>query len=570
MGAIVVQCVVVIYKCRLEESRTLRSLLSSGKERKDLTQRIALLIYDNSPVPQLHRMDESIFGSIEYHHPGENRGLSGAYSEALSMARDSGIEWLLLLDQDTVLNVDFLSALMEAIASSLPAEVCAIVPKVVQEEKILSPQFLTRFRRHHLLPGFAGVHSKPIAALNSGACMRVKAVMAVGGFPRDYWLDYLDHIMFYRLQAGGGRVWILDVKLQHRLSFQNIEKEMSVTRYRGLLAAEWGYIRESGADGGTWAHRLRLIKRALGQALRLNNKAYAMLSFNAAIAPRMLPGYSLDVDRKMLGGLLSTNPQEAFMIRQWRSFYKLLKNQGIKSFSRTVVGSASLKLRIYVRGRNRAVSLDGCRFELRDLPNTRMKLQLLTGKYELPERIAIRQYIRANWSVVELGACIGVVSCVTNKMLTNPRHHVVLEANPLVIPHLTSNRDANNCSFKIVNSALAYNGDRVTFSPWLDYWGNSLQHDGGQPPVTVRATRLSQLLEDEHYKDFALICDIEGQEYELVMQEGDALRSAQLIIMETHPHVIGVDKTHALLSKLADLGFRTIDRNALVVVLAKA
>lgn len=290
MGAIVIQSVVVLYKCPLEESRTLRSLASSCSQRKDLAQRIALLIYDNSPEPQLHRLDESIYGAIEYRHTGENGGLSAAYGEALSMARGSGIEWLLLLDQDTVLEADFLPALMAAITSPLPGEICAIVPKVAQEGKTLSPQFLTRLRRHDLPPGFAGMHRKPIAALNSGACMRVKAVTAVGGFPRDYWLDYLDHIMFYRLQAAGGRIWVLDVELQHRLSFRNMETEMPVKRYRSLLAAEWSYIRESGADGGAWAHRIRLIRRALGQALKYNNKEYARLSFAAAIGAPIISG----------------------------------------------------------------------------------------------------------------------------------------------------------------------------------------------------------------------------------------------------------------------------------------
>jgi GT2 family glycosyltransferase len=290
MGSIVVQCVVVLYRCSLEESRTLRSLALTCSQQKDLAQRIALLIYDNSPEPQLNPLGESICGVMEYRHPGENGGLSAAYSQALSMARDSGIEWLLLLDQDTSLDADFLPAMMAAITSPMPAEICAIVPKVAQEGRVLSPQFLTRFRRHDLPTGFAGVHRKPIAALNSGACLRVKAVTAVGGFPREYWLDYLDHIMFYRLQAAGGRVCVVNVELQHRLSFQNMEKEMSINRYRSLLAAEWSYIRESRADGGPWAHRLRLLRRALGQALKHNNKDYAKLSFAAAIGAPVILG----------------------------------------------------------------------------------------------------------------------------------------------------------------------------------------------------------------------------------------------------------------------------------------
>ena len=206
---------------------------------------------------------------------------------------------------------------------------------------------------------------------------------------------------------------------------------------------------------------------------------------------------------------------------------------------------------------------------MRGLADNSMKLELLTGRYERPERDAARRHIRAEWPVVELGGCIGVVACITNKLLKHAEAHVVLEANPLAIPYLKSNRDSNHCSFKILNRALAYGSETVTFQPTLNFWGNSLGHNGGQPPVTVPAIQLGQILHDEGFEKYALICDIEGYEFELVMQEPDALSKAALIILEVHPHMIGEDKVKTLLSKLADMGFKTIDQSALVVVLSR-
>jgi FkbM family methyltransferase len=254
-----------------------------------------------------------------------------------------------------------------------------------------------------------------------------------------------------------------------------------------------------------------------------------------------------------------------------RAAYRLLTNKGIGEFTRLVYSRLRLKIEIYARGRNRIVSLDGCRFELRDIPDTRMKLELLTGGYEEPERSAARRFIRSEWPVVELGGCIGVVACMTNKLLQRAEAHVVVEANPLAIPHLKSNRDANGCAFKIVNRALAYGSESVTFSPSLDFWGNSLLYDGSrEPPVTVPATQLCRILREEQFEKYALICDIEGLEYELVMREADALRKAELVIMEVHPHMIGEEKVQTVLSRLGDLGFRTIERSALVFVFSKA
>lgn len=69
------------------------------------------------------------------------------------------------------------------------------------------------------------------------------------------------------------------------------------------------------------------------------------------------------------------------------------------------------------------------------------------------------------------------------------------------------------------------------------------------------------------FPKYALICDIEGQEYELVTHELDALEKAELIIMEVHPHLIGEEKVKVLLSRLAGLGFKRVDSSGSVVVL---
>jgi FkbM family methyltransferase len=199
-----------------------------------------------------------------------------------------------------------------------------------------------------------------------------------------------------------------------------------------------------------------------------------------------------------------------------------------------------------------------------------MKLELLSGRYEKPEREAVLRYLQPHWSVIELGGCIGVVSCITNKLLENPANHLVLEVNPLVLPFLKSNRDANGCDFQIMDKALAYDSETVTFEPWSDFWGNSLYHAGGQPPVTVKTTTLASLLQERHFDNFALICDIEGQEYELISREPETIRKAELIVLEVHPHIIGNEKVEFLLSTLKDLGFGILSHSKNVISFRKS
>jgi GT2 family glycosyltransferase len=222
-------------------------------------------------------------GPSKYHHAPENGGLASAYNQALSKAIEADIKWLLLLDQDTVLTPALFAALFETIESSLLPEVCAIVPKLAQQGKMLSPQIVGRFHNLNLPTSFSGTYRRRITAFNSAACLRTQALVAIGRFPREYWLDFLDHIMFHRLQAAGGRVLVLNVVVQHRLSLRNLEAEMGLERYANVLSAEWRFVRETGSGGGPFVHRLRLLKRALSHTIKLHNKTYAIKTLRAAL-----------------------------------------------------------------------------------------------------------------------------------------------------------------------------------------------------------------------------------------------------------------------------------------------
>ncbi len=283
MSEILIQCVVVLYQCNLENSATLGSLAEFGLQQRDFARRVALLIYDNSPEPQPSISDRWNLGAFEYCHASKNEGLAAAYNHALLMAHEADVKWLLLLDQDTVLQPTLFEALFAVIESPLSPKVCAIVPRLIQDGRMLSPQRVGRFRNHDYPEAGESACHTPITAFNSAACVRVQSLEAIGGFPGEYWLDYLDHVVFHRLQAAGGRVLVLDVVMKHRLSLRNLETEMSLDRYANLLASEWRFVRETGSGGGPLIHRLRLLKRALSHSVRLKNKAYASKTLRAVL-----------------------------------------------------------------------------------------------------------------------------------------------------------------------------------------------------------------------------------------------------------------------------------------------
>ncbi len=247
-----------------------------------------------------------------------------------------------------------------------------------------------------------------------------------------------------------------------------------------------------------------------------------------------------------------------------------IRDNGLRGFCLAMQQRALFERQLFPFRKVESVSLDGCTFDVRRLPNFSIKLALLTKTYEDFERRAVLQYVPRELPVIELGGCIGVVACITNKLLCDPSAHVVVEVNPHVLPHLNENRTRNHCEFEVLNAAIAYDRESVAFVPSMDFWGNSLEQKNGGEPVTVKTVTLKDIISQRNFTSFTFICDIEGYEYDLVRHEAEALESADTIILETHARLIGEPKTTELLDTLHKLGFTTVLQDSAVYVLRRS
>ena len=62
--------------------------------------------------------------------------------------------------------------------------------------------------------------------------------------------------------------------------------------------------------------------------------------------------------------------------------------------------------------------VDRCRFEIPvHLTDRKYRSAFVFGEYEAGERRLIRQFLRADDRVIELGGCIGVLSCLVNSQV---------------------------------------------------------------------------------------------------------------------------------------------------------
>lgn len=202
--------------------------------------------------------------------------------------------------------------------------------------------------------------------------------------------------------------------------------------------------------------------------------------------------------------------------------------------------------------------IDGCWFSTQHPQMTDgLRSRMLLGRYERPERALLRALLDPGAPVVELGGGLGVIACITNRRLTHPSNHIVVEPNVTLMPVLEKHRRWNKCSFEIVHAAISYSGaDAVHLDVHRDFISARVGVDKGQEP-SVPVVTLASLLTRNPVHNATLICDIEGIEVPLVEHECDVLRSAfTMLFIEIHPWTR--QDYPAMFARLASSGFRMI------------
>lgn len=256
-----IQAVVVLYKVAPEDSAALAGLLGALAQDRATANAVRLLVYDNSPQAQNWQPPANVHAL--YIHDIANGGLLAAYQRALIEAQQNGAPWLLLLDDDTQVTDDFMQMQLQ-MTSELAArpDIAAVVPRLRSGGIVRSPHGPVGWRQSPLPLHRDGPAPVGATAFNSGAMLRRSAIEAVGGFPGNYPLDYLDHAMFARLARAGYRLWVLPVTLDHPMTWDDPSGEMGYDRFARVLATEQRFHREYGGIEGAIAFRLRCALRA--------------------------------------------------------------------------------------------------------------------------------------------------------------------------------------------------------------------------------------------------------------------------------------------------------------------
>lgn len=184
-----------------------------------------------------------------------------------------------------------------------------------------------------------------------------------------------------------------------------------------------------------------------------------------------------------------------------------------------------------------------------------MKAAIYWGLYESAEQRFIRRYLRTDLDVIELGASIGLLSCVMAQNGDPSRRVICVEANPQLQETLRRNLWLNvpERDVTVVAKAISYSGTRARFVSGGDNTvgqvdPSAVRGEGGG--VLVPTTTLSELLVAEGVDACALVCDIEGMEADLIAHDAAGLARCRQIVIELHDRGDGAATIEQLCSAL--------------------
>lgn len=159
-----------------------------------------VIVVDNGSRPSALEMLRKLSVSphvILVENPN-NLGIAAALNQGVGLASREGFEWVVTLDQDTVLHVDFLSALFD------------VYLKSGCDDVMIGSNYwdVHKMRNAVQCEGTGAIFLERKTLITSGTLVPLSLFRKIGLFREDYFIDSVDHEFCLRARAHGFRVFI--------------------------------------------------------------------------------------------------------------------------------------------------------------------------------------------------------------------------------------------------------------------------------------------------------------------------------------------------------------------------
>jgi FkbM family methyltransferase len=167
-----------------------------------------------------------------------------------------------------------------------------------------------------------------------------------------------------------------------------------------------------------------------------------------------------------------------------------------------------------------------------------VEAQLLFRTYESAEIRLLRRHFPDAKTVIDLGSSIGVVASHILSRMSSKGHLICVEANPFLLDCLkrTVGQHSRGQTIDFVNAAVHYGDGPAFLRTARQSVDSALTHDPTDVRVIeVPSTTLSRLLTDFSVDvEYALVCDIEGAEARMILEDPQALQHCTFLLAELH------------------------------------
>ena len=198
-------------------------------------------IIDNQPnsVSCSFLKDEQIHqrNNITLLENNKNVGLATAQNQGIKLALADGVDWVLLLDQDSILDKDFVKNMLNTAREyKNKEELGFLTPRHEFDDgrpsvPTYSKGLFLKPRRYHM--SSAEIDDTLLFGMASGSFIPRHTLEDVGLMREELWIDYIDYEFSFRVRKRGYRILgVGGARLNHRLG---------ITNYLKILGKEFPY-----------------------------------------------------------------------------------------------------------------------------------------------------------------------------------------------------------------------------------------------------------------------------------------------------------------------------------------
>jgi rhamnosyltransferase len=272
--------IIVLYK---QSFTNAESIIMLDRLLTTESRSLDLFIYDNSPLPQYEPSFKYNSFNVTYIHDPANSGVSKAYNCGTAYAKKLGLEWILLLDQDTIFPDGFLKIYENAILQQYECKIFAPILKT-QFGQNLSPCLYYHKRGYwmtEVVPGKMNVQK--YSPVNSGMLINVNTFLEIGGYNERVKLDFADFQFIERFQKKHSYFYVLP--LQCIQDFSGFEKNLPKLKHRFAFFCQGARNADRHNFADRWWYLVAVVRRMLGLIIRMRSLSFLTIFIINYILP---------------------------------------------------------------------------------------------------------------------------------------------------------------------------------------------------------------------------------------------------------------------------------------------